>query len=86
MNSVAGSGAKNGMSPLRVFGERVRARRRELGLTQKDLAATSGLHRAYIGSVDRGQRNLSLVNILRIAEALAVDPAVLVQGLKPTPE
>jgi transcriptional regulator with XRE-family HTH domain len=74
------------MSPLRVFGERVRARRHELGLTQKDLAAISGLHRTYIGSVDRGQHNLSLVNLLRIAEALGVDPAVLVQGLKPTPE
>ncbi len=66
----------------RVFGERVRARRQELGKSQEQLADDCGLHWSYVGQVERGRRNLSLHNILKIAEALDVDPAVLVQGLR----
>jgi transcriptional regulator with XRE-family HTH domain len=66
----------------RVFGERVRARRQELRKSQEQLADDCGLHWSYVGQVERGRRNLSLHNILKIAEALGVDPAVLVQGLR----
>lgn len=59
------------------FGKRVRSRREELGISQEDLARRSGLHRTYIGSVERGRRNISLVNIVRIADALGVDPGRL---------
>jgi transcriptional regulator with XRE-family HTH domain len=65
-----------------TFGSRVRARRTELGLSQESLAERAGLHWTYIGSVERGQRNIALLNILKLAGALAVDPAVLVTELR----
>lgn len=65
------------------FGERVRARRNELGLSQEALADVAGLHWTFVGQVERGRRNLTLHNILKIARGLGVDPGDLVQGLKP---
>lgn len=64
------------------FGQRVRARRLELGLSQEALAEAAGLHRNYVGSVERGERNIALVNIVRLSRALSVDPAGLVAGLE----
>jgi transcriptional regulator with XRE-family HTH domain len=66
-----------------VFGARVRARRVELGLSQEALGDACGLHRTYIGSMERGERNVSLLNIVRVAAALRIDPAELVRGLEP---
>jgi len=60
------------------FGKRVRKFRQELGWSQEDLAAECDLHRTYIGSVERGERNVSLLNIHKIAEALGVSPKDLV--------
>ncbi|MDQ1438151.1 MAG: hypothetical protein QOK43_1780 [Acidimicrobiaceae bacterium] len=67
--------------PNRLFGERVRAFRSRTGLTQEQLGRASGLHRTYIGGVERGERNVSLMNILKLASALRVDAADLVTGL-----
>jgi transcriptional regulator with XRE-family HTH domain len=64
-----------------VLGNRVRARRNELGLSQEALAAQSDLHWTFIGQVERGRRNLNLRNLLKLAEALKIDPADLVSGL-----
>jgi transcriptional regulator with XRE-family HTH domain len=64
-----------------VFGARVRTRRNELGRSQEGLADDSGLHWTFIGQVERGQRNVSLHNILKIADALRIDPAELMRGL-----
>lgn len=66
-----------------AFGKRVREKREALGMSQEVLAASAGLHRTYIGTVERGERNPALVNILRLASALGVDAADLVRGLKP---
>lgn len=55
---------------LKIFGERVRLKRNELGVSQESLADLAGLHRTYIGSVERGERNVSLINVFRISIAL----------------
>jgi transcriptional regulator with XRE-family HTH domain len=68
---------------LQTFGERVRARRNELGLSQESLADVAGLHWTFVGQVERGRRNLSLHNLLKLAEALEIDPGKLVEGLAP---
>jgi transcriptional regulator with XRE-family HTH domain len=69
--------------PAVDFGQRVRARRQEIGLSQEVLAELCGLHRTYVGSVERGERNISLMNIVRLAWSLEIDPAELVRGLEP---
>jgi transcriptional regulator with XRE-family HTH domain len=65
----------------RTFGERVRARRHELGQSQEQLAERADLHWSFIGQVERGRRNVSLHNILKLAAALKIDPGDLVHGL-----
>ena len=66
----------------REFGERVRMRRLQLGMSQEELARDASLHWSYLGQVERGQRNLTLHNILRIAEMLEIDPGKLLRGLQ----
>jgi transcriptional regulator with XRE-family HTH domain len=67
----------------RVFGRRVRKERELLGLSQEALADRCALHWTFVGQVERGQRNLSLHNLLKIADGLEVDPGKLVRGLEP---
>lgn len=64
-----------------TFGERVRRRRHELGKSQEQLAHDCGLHWTFVGQVERGRRNISFHNILKVADALKIDPGELVQGL-----
>ena len=59
------------------FGARMRALRNQRGLSQEELAFFCNLDRTYIGSVERGERNISLVNIHTIAAALGVSPREL---------
>ena len=61
----------------RRFGARMRQIRKAKNLSQEALALTARLDRSYIGAIERGERNLSLINIHRIAEALEVKPAEL---------
>jgi transcriptional regulator with XRE-family HTH domain len=64
------------MSPADVcaqFGARVRALRIVKGWSQEQLADAAALHRTYVGSLERGERNVSLKNIYRLADALEVD-------------
>lgn len=75
-------GPKPPLSPVtRAFGERVRRARQERSLSQEALAERCDLHWTYIGQVERGQRNLSLHNIIKIADGLGVDAGELVRGL-----
>lgn len=69
-------------SATQAFGQRVRSRRTEQGLSQEGLADLAGLHWTFVGQVERGQRNLSLHNILKLAGALDCDPGELVKGLR----
>lgn len=61
------------------FGERLRALRLDKGLSQEALALTSELDRTYIGGIERGERNVSLINIHKIARALGITPKELMQ-------
>lgn len=56
------------------FGRKVRQKRYELGLSQEKLAEQADLHPNYVGSVERGERNISLENIIALAKALNCSP------------
>ena len=51
-------------------------------MSQEEFAHAAGLDRSYVGSIERGEKNLSLRNLLRLAEAVEVDPGDLTEGLK----
>ena len=60
-----------------AFGRRIRLLRQRAGLSQEQLALKCGLDRTYVGGVERGERNISIVNIERIARALDLSLAEL---------
>ena len=64
-----------------LLGERVRAYRLELGLSQEGLADKCGLHRNYISSIERGQVNVSFENLVTLAVGLGVDVGDLVASI-----
>ena len=65
---------------LATLGKRIRELRMAVGLSQEELADRAGLHRTYVGGVERGERNIGFLNLLEIAKALEVSPA---EVLKP---
>ena len=69
---------------LRKFGAAVYERRQSTGLTQEELADLAGLHRTYIGGIERGERNLTLENILKISAALNTRCSALVADIDNT--
>ncbi len=64
-----------------LFGRRVRELRMERGFSQERLAELANLHRNYIGGVERGERNVGLINIVELAHALRVKPVTLVEPI-----
>jgi len=62
---------------IAVFAANLRSARLRHGLSQEGLAELADLHRTYVGSVERGERNISLMNVERLAVALGVDPREL---------
>jgi len=68
---------------LDILGQRIRARRRELGLSQEGLAHEAGLDRSYVGRIERGEHNLTFIALVRLARALGCDVAALTVGLPP---
>jgi len=59
------------------LGTAIRDNRKELGYSQEAFASYCGVHRTYMGAVERGERNISLMNIIRIADALNIKPSEL---------
>lgn len=57
---------------LQIFGNNVRRYRKEKGLSQEDLAFQAGVHRTYIGMIERAEKNITLINIEKIANALGI--------------
>lgn len=66
----------------REFGAEIRRRRLSLGLTQEKLAERARLHPTYVGAIERGERNLSLQNIVRLARALRTPPGALLHAIE----
>ena len=78
---MAGTG-KGATPRQKLFGDRVRERRHDLGISQEALALRAGINRTYIGSLESGGRNPSLDLIARLATALECDAADLVRGVQ----
>ena len=73
--------SQNDTKVLKKFGAVIKAKRDVLGISQEELADRAGLHRTYLGGVEQGRRNLSLLNILKVAKALEVKPKELFANL-----
>ncbi len=71
--------------PALVLGARIRTRRDELELSLEKAAPRCGVHWSALGAIERGQRNPSVMTLLKIAAGLEIDPARLVEGLVPPP-
>ncbi len=70
------------MQDIRVrFGRSLRAHRQRLGVSQEEFADRCGLDRTYIGGIERGERNVALLNIEKIAKALRLTMGELFQGI-----
>lgn len=69
------------MDSLKLIGDEVKRQRIVRDLSQEELASLSNLHRTYIGSIERGERNISLKNIVSIAIALKCKPSQLLVGI-----
>ena len=63
--------------PRILFGRRLAQLRRQKGWSQEKLALESGIARSYLGGVERGQRNIALINICKLAETLEVSAGEL---------
>ena len=77
--TVFGVADVNNQSPKHILAGNLRRLRKVTGLSQEGLAERAGLHRTYVSSVERAERNVSLENIFVLANALGVEPADLVK-------
>ncbi|MFW6406726.1 helix-turn-helix domain-containing protein [Acinetobacter baumannii] len=66
-------------NPLILFGLRLRELRKFKGISQERLALESGIGRSYLGEVERGKRNIALLNIYKLARALNIEPSQLLE-------
>ena len=67
-------------NPKQVLGRNVRKRRQAAGLSQEELASRAGLHRTYVSSLERGERNVAVENIFALAHALGCQAADLLSS------
>jgi transcriptional regulator with XRE-family HTH domain len=67
------------IDPRKLFGSRLAKLRKERGWSQEQLALESGIARSYLGGVERGQRNIALLNICKLADTLEIKPSELMK-------
>jgi len=72
----------NHNNPKEILARNLRRIRTSTGLSQEELADRAGLHRTYISSIERAERNISLENIFLLARALGVEPSDLIKPVK----
>jgi transcriptional regulator with XRE-family HTH domain len=58
-----------------AVGVAIRRRREHLGISQEELAGRAAVHRTYVGSVERGERNITIVSLTKLAQAMGVAPS-----------
>lgn len=68
--------------PRKTLGNNIRQIRKKLDLSQEQLAEKADLHRTYIGAIERGERNVSLDNIMAVSRALGVSASELLEGVE----
>ena len=69
--------SSEGAKELRQLGLALRCKREGLDVSQEDFAELADLHRTYVGQLERGEKNVSFVNILRVAKAFKIRPSTL---------
>jgi transcriptional regulator with XRE-family HTH domain len=69
-----------------IFAENVRKKRLELGLSQEALAEIAGVHRTYVGMLERAEKNVTIYNIERLAAALQAEPFELLMDAAVSPK
>lgn len=67
----------NETDPRKLLGGRLAKLRKERGWSQEQLALESGIARSYLGGIERGQRNIALLNICKLADTLGIEPSEL---------
>ncbi len=76
-----------GVDPyLDILGQRIRAKRSELGMSQEALANEAGLDRSYVGRIERGEHNLTFISLVRLCRALGCDVGMLAANIPPIPQ
>ena len=71
----------NEAAVLAQLGNKIRMRRQELGWVQRDLAEKTGMHRTYIADLERGARNVSIYNLIRLGQAMQTSASSLCKGI-----
>ena len=66
---------------LIILGKTIRKLRNKLGISQEDLAYRASIHLTYMGDVERGERNIAALNIIKVAKALKVKPSILFEDI-----
>lgn len=76
------SPSHSGNPALVSIGETVKAVRKKDGISQEALALAAGLDRSYMGGIERGEHNLTVINLLRVSDALGLTPSELLKKSK----